>query len=61
MNLNKGAKPQIDAKGEFLAELIEKRNYWYGRTLPGEHFHDDHIEFSKAYERLIIAFTAPKE
>jgi formiminotetrahydrofolate cyclodeaminase len=50
MAVNKNTDP----KGEFLAELIERRNYWASRP------EAEAKDFAEAYERLIAAFTMPK-
>lgn len=41
---------QVNQKSEFLAELVDRRNYWDSKK---------NTEYTLAYERLIYAFTTP--
>lgn len=44
---------KIDPRGEFLAELVERRNYWAARV------EAEAKEYAAAYETLIASFAVP--
>ncbi len=49
-----------DVKGEFLAELIDRRNHWNQQAEIGSPDFEECEKYMTAYQNLIYAFTAPK-